>query len=107
MLFNVQHLKNTELCITPFNPCHFLLSQKVLELDLADLSSVRKFADQVKKECPKIHILINNAGVVMSDTTKKHYTVDGFELHMGVNHLGHFLLTMLLLDTIKNTPSLR
>jgi NAD(P)-dependent dehydrogenase (short-subunit alcohol dehydrogenase family) len=69
-----------------------------LELDLASLKSVRKFSEKFHQlEC-RLDILINNAGVFLN---KKQYTEDGFEMHMGVNHLGHFLLTNLLLDLLK------
>ncbi|ODN03819.1 Retinol dehydrogenase 12 [Orchesella cincta] len=72
----------------------------LLELDLSQLSSVRKFATEVKSRYPEIHLLINNAGL-SSYSQELQKTVDGFELHMGVNHLGHFLLTNLLLDNLK------
>lgn len=65
----------------------------VSHLDLADLSSVRRFADSVQS----VDVLINNAGVLGLPSTR---TVDGFEAHMGTNHLGHFALTCLLADRI-------
>ena len=68
------------------------------KLDLASLSSVRTFAEEVLQEEERIDILINNAGVMFPPYT---HTEDGFELQFGVNHLGHFLLTLLLLDRIK------
>eukprot|EP00118_Oscarella_pearsei_P001201 m.6851 g.6851 ORF g.6851 m.6851 type:complete len:322 (+) comp17024_c0_seq1:24-989(+) len=68
------------------------------QLDLADLQSTRNFAKKILEEEPKIHILINNAGVMMCPYSK---TKDGFETQIGVNHLGHFILTNLLLDRIK------
>lgn len=77
-----------------------------MELDLANLQSVRKFADQVKSSFPEIHLLINNAGVSYPKGVRK-LTDDGFEIHFGVNHLGHFLLTLLLLDTLKRSKSPR
>lgn len=74
-----------------------------LELDLASLKSIRKFSENFHKLESKLDILINNAGVL---TPKKQFTEDGFELHMGVNYLGHFLLTNLLLDMLKaSAPS--
>lgn len=76
-----------------------------MELDLASLSSIREFAAQVLKNFPEIHVLINNAGVYTP--LKDHaITEDGFEIHFGVNHLGHFLLTNLLIERLKeNAPS--
>jgi NAD(P)-dependent dehydrogenase (short-subunit alcohol dehydrogenase family) len=68
---------------------------KVFELDLADLTSVRKFADTVDY----VDVLVNNAGVLGLPLTR---TADGFEAHMGTNHLGHFALTCLLGDRIRD-----
>ena len=72
------------------------------KLDLASLKSVREFAERTLEEESRIDILVNNAGVMIPpySTTK-----DGFELQFGVNHLGHFLLTSLLLDRIKEAPA--
>jgi NAD(P)-dependent dehydrogenase (short-subunit alcohol dehydrogenase family) len=68
---------------------------EVRSLDLADLASVRAFADSVES----VDVLVNNAGVMGMPLTR---TVDGFEAHMGTNHLGHFALTCLLGDRIKD-----
>ncbi|XP_078515673.1 retinol dehydrogenase 12-like [Lissotriton helveticus] len=76
----------------------------VRKLDLADTKSIREFVENILKEEQHIHILINNAGVMMCPYSK---TVDGFEMQLGVNHLGHFLLTYLLLDTLKNSTPAR
>jgi NAD(P)-dependent dehydrogenase (short-subunit alcohol dehydrogenase family) len=75
-------------------------SEKVyfLQLDLASLKSVHDFSKKFHQLETKLDILINNAGVLVH---KKSLTEDGFEMHMGVNHLGHFLLTNLLLDLLK------
>lgn len=67
----------------------------VRRLDLADLSSVRAFADSVET----VDVLINNAGVMAIPFGR---TVDGFEMQFGTNHLGHFALTGLLLDRITD-----
>ncbi|MFT7133509.1 MAG: NAD(P)-dependent dehydrogenase (short-subunit alcohol dehydrogenase family) [Cyclobacteriaceae bacterium] len=72
-------------------------------LDLTSLSSVRAAAEQVKA-LPQLDILINNAGVMVPPKT---LTEDGFELQFGVNHLGHFALTGLLLDTLRAQPDSR
>jgi NAD(P)-dependent dehydrogenase (short-subunit alcohol dehydrogenase family) len=68
---------------------------EVRALDLADLTSVRKFADAVDE----VDVLVNNAGVLGLPLTR---TRDGFEAHMGTNHLGHFALTCLLGDRIRD-----
>ncbi|XP_031553920.1 retinol dehydrogenase 11-like [Actinia tenebrosa] len=74
------------------------------KLDLASLKSVREFAEKIKKNEPRLDILINNAGVMMCPYMT---TEDGFELQIGVNHLGHFLLTNLLLDLLKKSAPSR
>ncbi|MGW1713619.1 oxidoreductase [Streptomyces sp. NPDC002156] len=72
-------------------------STEVRRLDLADLSSVREFADAW--EARPLDLLINNAGVMM---LPKQQTADGFEMQFGTNHLGHFALTNLLLPHITD-----
>ena len=71
------------------------------KLDLASFESIRKFVKEVLSEEARIDILINNAGVMYCPYQK---TVDGYETQFGVNHLGPFLLTNLLLDKIKQAP---
>jgi len=68
----------------------------LLPLDLASLSSVRACAEAFLARDEPLHVLVNNAGV----GGQRGITEDGFELHFGVNHLGHFALTQLLLDRI-------
>ncbi|RMI32971.1 oxidoreductase [Nocardia stercoris] len=68
---------------------------RVAALDLADLSSIREFADKTGP----IDVLINNAGLMNIPFSR---TKDGFETQWGVNHLGHFALTGLLLDRIRD-----
>ena len=75
-----------------------------VQLDLASLDSVRKFAAKILEEEPRIDILINNAGVVNSTYRE---SADGYESTFAVNHLGHFLLTNLLLNCLKEAPSAR
>ncbi|KAM9710493.1 polyprenol dehydrogenase isoform 2-T2 [Menidia menidia] len=70
------------------------------KLDLASLHSVRQFAQNFKERKLPLNILVNNAGVMLVSEGR---TVDGFERHFGVNYLGHFLLTWLLLDTLKDS----
>jgi len=69
-----------------------------LPLDLANFSSIRAAADEFLAEHPKLDVLINNAGVY---TDRRELTEDGYELQFGVNHLGHFLLTLSLLPAIR------
>ncbi|XP_074051130.1 retinol dehydrogenase 14 [Macrotis lagotis] len=75
----------------------------VKELDLASLRSVRAFCQEVLQEEPALHVLVNNAGVFRCPHGR---TEDGFEMQLGVNHLGHFLLTNLLLARLRaSAPS--
>ena len=62
--------------------------------DLGDYDSIRSFAKQVRAEYDKIDILVNNAGFISLD---RQFTKEGFERQFGINHIGHYLLTMLLL----------
>lgn len=73
-------------------------------LDLADLASVRDFASVVSERVPSLDGLVNNAGVM---APPREETADGFELQLGTNHLGHFALTGLLLDTLRAAESAR
>lgn len=74
------------------------------QLDLESLNSVRQFVENFLKLENRLDILINNAGVAVA---KKCVTKDGFEMNLGVNHMGHFLLTNLLLDTLKKSAPSR
>lgn len=76
----------------------------VRQLDIASLRSVRAFCHDIRKEEPRLDVLINNAGVYQCPYTT---TEDGFEMQFGVNHLGHFLLTHLLLDLLKQSAPSR
>ncbi|XP_066044365.1 retinol dehydrogenase 12-like isoform X2 [Chamaea fasciata] len=76
----------------------------VKKLDLADTKSIREFAENFLAEEKELHVLINNAGVMLCPYSK---TADGFEMHLGVNHLGHFLLTFLLLECLKQSAPAR
>ncbi|MFG2302455.1 oxidoreductase [Actinacidiphila glaucinigra] len=77
---------------------------RVLRLDLSSLASVRGAADELRGSCPRIDLLINNAGVMYAPHGT---TADGFELHFGTNHLGHFAFTGLLLDLLPASAGSR
>lgn len=72
-----------------------------LQLDLADLSSVRDAASRWLDAGKQADVLLNNAGVMACPRME---TADGFELQLGVNHLGHFLWTNLLLPRLQENP---
>jgi len=77
---------------------------EVMELDLASLASVRRFAETFESEHQSLDILISNAGVLLAPYRT---TSDGFESHFGINHLGHFALTGLLIDQLLRTAHSR
>lgn len=77
---------------------------ELMELDLASLESIQTFAKVFKSKYDKLDVLINNGGPIVA---VRGVTEDGFESHFGINHLGHFMLTGLLLDVLLNTPSSR
>jgi retinol dehydrogenase 12 len=75
----------------------------LMELDLASLASIRAFARAFETRFQRLDVLVNNAGVV---PRTRRVTADGFEMQLGVNHLGHFLLTTLLLPLLEaSAPS--
>ena len=73
-------------------------------LDLADLKSIQGFAEEFIKKYDSLHLLINNAGVMLPPYR---LTKDGFELQFGTNHLGHFALTGRLLPLLLSTKGSR
>ena len=75
---------------------------KFIKLDLCDFDSIIKFVDEVKKEYPKIDILMNNAGLFPQ---KYNITKDGFESYLQGNFTGHFLLTFLLFDILDKNEA--
>ena len=75
------------------------------KLDLASLDSVRAFAERASQELDRVDLLVNNAGLVILGDRQT--TSDGFELHFGTNHLGHFALTGRLLPLLERGRSPR
>jgi NAD(P)-dependent dehydrogenase (short-subunit alcohol dehydrogenase family) len=76
----------------------------VMHLDLADLKSIKDFADRYRSNHDHLHVLISNAGVMIPPYRK---TKNGFESQFGTNHLGHFALTAHLLPLLLETPHSR
>lgn len=77
---------------------------ETMELDVADLNSVRRFAEAFNAKYSKLDLLIHNAAAIMVPQSK---TRDGFEMHLGTNHLGPFALTGLLLDRLNAADAAR
>lgn len=80
------------------------LRYELLSLDLADLVSIGRFAEKVRDSHARLDVLVNNAGVMAIPRLS---TADGFEMQFGINHLGHFALTGLLLPLLLHTPGAR
>jgi NAD(P)-dependent dehydrogenase (short-subunit alcohol dehydrogenase family) len=76
----------------------------VMQLDLMDFASIKNFAAEFLKKYTRLDVLLNNAGIM---TTPYFLTKDGLEAQNGTNHFGHFVLTALLFELIKNTPDSR
>lgn len=77
---------------------------EIMQLDLASLASARQFVEAFKAKYDRLDVLANNAGIMMVPYGT---TQDGFERQFGTNHLGHFALTGLLLDLLRQTPGAR
>ena len=76
----------------------------MMPLDLASFASIRSFASEFEDRFDRLDVLVNNAGGMLTSRTT---TQEGFETTFGVNHLGHFLLTNLLLDVLKKSAPSR
>ncbi|KAM3276431.1 hypothetical protein ACQJBY_044681 [Aegilops geniculata] len=94
---NTEAASEAKKSITETNPAARV---DVLKLDLSSLKSVRAFAEQFNSMNLPLNILINNAGVMFCPFQ---LSEDGVEMQFATNHLGHFLLTNLLLDNMKAT----
>ncbi|KAL1812827.1 hypothetical protein ACET3Z_022892 [Daucus carota] len=75
----------------------------IMHLDLSSLESVRQFADAFKRSGRPLDALVCNAAIYLPTAKEPTFTAEGFELSVGTNHLGHFLLSRLLLDDMKNS----
>ncbi|MHA1212647.1 MAG: oxidoreductase [Candidatus Heimdallarchaeota archaeon] len=77
---------------------------EIIQLDLGSIESIRKFVVEFKENHNRLDILVNNAGILRVPYQK---TVDGFESQVGINHLGHFVLTSLLFNLLSKTKDSR
>lgn len=89
-------IKEIEAAAPPGTTIHFL------PIDLTDLTSVKNAAEAFKRDNDRLDVLVNNAGIMLHPPG---LTKDGYEIQFGTNHVGHFLLTRLLLPTLQDTAS--
>ncbi|XP_781957.1 dehydrogenase/reductase SDR family member on chromosome X [Strongylocentrotus purpuratus] len=98
------HAENAKKAIQVIKKENALARVEWIPLDLSSLQSVRDFAETFLNSKLPLHIIVNNAGVMM---TPYHKTADDFELQFQVNYLGHYLLMRLLLDKLHNSAHSR
>ena len=96
-----QRLRSAAEAITTETPT---ASVETVETELDNLASIRSAAAQIRDSFPRIDVLINNAGVMFTPFQR---TKDGFELQLGVNHLGHFELTRCVMPLLLNAEAAR
>ena len=77
---------------------------RIVELDLGSQASVKKAAEEILAQYPRLDLLLNNAGIMWLEEGR---TEDGFERQFGINHLGHFTLTALLLPALRDVVGSR
>jgi len=99
-----RNLDSTQQAITKIKAQKGAGTLEAALLDLASLASVKQFAETFLQNHRQLHLLINNAGVMIPPASK---TADGFELQFGVNFIGHFALTGHLYPLLKATPGSR
>lgn len=104
VILAVRNLEKGQIAVNSLIKENTSAKIELMEIDLADLGSIRSFAAEYSSRFYQLDILINNAGVMIPPYGK---TADGFELQFGSNHLGHFALTGLLLPLLKNTTNSR
>ncbi|MEN8161848.1 MAG: oxidoreductase [Myxococcota bacterium] len=104
VLLGVRSRERGEDAIQRIRALHPGADVRLLEIDLSDLESVARAADEVRSGQSRLDLLINNAGLMMIPKRK---TAQGFEMQLGVNHLGHFALTGQLLPLLQGTDASR
>lgn len=105
VIMAVRNLKKGEEALAKIKGLYPKAKVELMQLDLSDFDSIRNFANKFHARYKTLDVLMNNAGVM--NPVKRELTKQGFEIQFGTNHLGHFLLTGLLLDVLKNTPGSR
>jgi len=96
--------ERAEAAISSIRKCHPDARVRFEALELADLTSVTAFVARFTEQFDRLDLLVNNAGVMVPP---RRFTAQGYELQFGVNHLGHFALTGLLLERLLATPDAR
>ena len=104
IIVNGKNEKRGEETITEIKKISGNENVELMIANLSSLNEVRKFADRLKGKYDKLDILINNAAVFC---TSRNLSLDGIEMQFAVNHLSNFLLTNLLLETLKKSNSAR
>jgi NAD(P)-dependent dehydrogenase (short-subunit alcohol dehydrogenase family) len=105
IILPVRNLEKGKLALQEIKQRFKSADIELMKLNISDLDSVRKFADEFMKKYSKLDLLLNNAGIMW--TPKRETSQQGQELQFATNHLGHFLLTGLLLPLLKTTPNSR
>jgi NAD(P)-dependent dehydrogenase (short-subunit alcohol dehydrogenase family) len=104
VILAVRDVAKTEPVAAELRALHSHAQVDVVQLDLGSLASVHHAASEVLARWPKLDLLINNAGVMATPFSQ---TQDGFEMQFGTNHLGHFLLSTLLLPALRAAGTAR
>lgn len=104
VIIAVRSIKRGETAIESIKSTYPNANIRVMALDLSSKDSIYEFSEVFHKNYKSLDVLLNNAGIM---TTPYGLTKDGLEQQQGVNHFGHFLLTGLLFDIIKNTMNSR
>lgn len=105
IIMAVRNLQKGEEAVAKITKENSSAKLNLMCLDLGDFNSIRKFSAELYSKYSQLHVLVNNAGIM--SPPKRESTKQDFEIQFGTNHLGHFLLTGLLLDMIKKTPNSR
>ncbi|GGH62490.1 short-chain dehydrogenase [Paenibacillus silvae] len=104
LVLAVRNMEKGQAALAKIKAIQLGVQAELMQLDLADLESVRAFAATFMQRYTSLDILINNAGIM---NTPYRLTQDGFESQFGSNHLGHYALTGLLLPRLLSTPASR